>query len=121
MKLYRAIARAVALFHSSTNSGDYADRAEALTKEHMPSGSGFDNGTKIDLEKSSLSKLVFTTSFHHMDQWGGYAGWTDHTVTLVANLDGHVIRVSGRNTNGIKEYIESTFWDALNDIEIDAY
>lgn len=124
MKLNRAIARAVAMFHASEGTprqSDYFERAEMLVSEHMPSGSGFDNGTKIVIEKSNLSRLVFTTSFHHMNEHGFYTGWTDHTVTLKANLDGHVIKVSGRDRNGIKEYIESTFWDALDDIEIDAF
>lgn len=121
MQVNRAIARAVALFHSSENSGDYARRAEMLTKEHMPSGSGFDNGTTIDLERSNLRRLVFNTSFHHMNDAGMYVGWTDHKVTIEANLDGHVIRVSGPNKRGIKEHIESEFWSALVDTDIDAY
>lgn len=121
MKLYQAIARAVAMYHASTNSGDYADRAESLVKEHMPSGSGFDNGTTIDLDKSNLSRLVFKTAFHHMDDHGSYCGWSDHVVTLVANLDDHVIRVSGPNKRQIKDYIEETFYCALNDTNVDAY
>src|SRR5262249_48279067 len=50
---------------------EWADKHEerilSLVREHMPSGSGFDNDTKIDLDASHAEKLVFHTSFHHMN------------------------------------------------------
>src|SRR2546430_16241735 len=58
----------------------------SLVKEYMPSGSGIDGGTKIDLEKSTGEKLVFHFSFHHMDENGMYDGWTEHTLTVRASL-----------------------------------
>jgi hypothetical protein len=82
--------------------------------EQMPSGSGFDSGTKINLGASHAEKLVFTTSFHHMNDCGMYDGWTDHTVTVTPSFSGFILRVSGRNRNDIKEYIGDTFHEALN-------
>ena len=61
-------------------------RAEDLAKEHLPSGSGFDSDTTLDLATSTSEKLVFNTSFHHMNDVGMYDGWTEHKVTVRASL-----------------------------------
>lgn len=80
-----------------------------------PSGSGFDNGTKFDRDRSNDRKLLFTTSFHHMNEHGYYDGWTDHTITVTADLGfGYRIKVSGSNRNGIKEYIADCFAEFLD-------
>lgn len=94
-------------YHRHTAAGD------ALAK-FLPSGSGFDSGTKIDWDKSRSERLVFTTSYHHMNENGMYDGWTDHTVIVSASLPfGIDIRVTGVNRNDIKEYIGETFQYAL--------
>lgn len=82
---------------------------ESLVKEHAPSGSGFDNGTRFDYDKSTGAKLIFHTSFHHMNETGYYDGWTEHTVTVTRDFLGACYRVSGRNRNDIKEFIEQAF------------
>jgi hypothetical protein len=87
-----------------------------LVDNVMPSGSGFDRGTSLDMERSTSERLVFTVAFHHMDEHGFYDGWTDHTVTVTSSLlSGIAIRVSGRNRNGIKDYIYETFEHALQE------
>jgi hypothetical protein len=93
--------------------GRHADKLDQLISDFMPSGSGFDRGTDIDLAVSHSEKLVFTTSFHHMDENGSYDGWTDHIVTVTPSFNGINLRVSGRNKNDIKEYIADTFHTAL--------
>lgn len=96
----------------------HEERANDLVREFLPSGSGFDNGTKLDYEKSTGEKLVFLTSFHHMDEHGGYCGWTDHSVTVGASLQfGLSIKVGGRDRNGIKDYIGEAFESALSTLE----
>lgn len=76
----------------------------------LPHGSGFDNGTEIDLEKSTGEKLVFHTGYHHMNEDGFYDGWTYHTVTVRPSLQcGFVIDISGRDRNQIKEVIHDFF------------
>lgn len=72
-----------------------------------PSGSGFDNGTQ--LLDWTADRVRFTTAFHHMDDGGGYAGWTEHTVTVTPTFSGMAITVSGRDRNEIKDYIGQTF------------
>lgn len=85
-----------------------------LVNQHMPSGSGFDSGTKIDLDASHADKLVFTTAFHHMDENGYYDGWTEHTIIVIPSLHfGFHLRVSGRNRNDIKELIHQDFDHAM--------
>lgn len=85
-------------------------RIEELVKEHAPSGSGFDNGTRLNFAESKPEKLVFDTSFHHMNDGGVYDGWTDHKVIVTASLvHDYDIRVTGRDRNGIKDFIGETF------------
>lgn len=92
----------------------HTDRIKQLVSLYLPSGSGFDTGTVIDLESSHADKLVFNTEFHHMDENGMYDGWTEHTVTVKPSLGfGMHLRISGRDRNGIKELIEETFWNSL--------
>lgn len=74
--LYRVLAGLVQAIEDCRVSGNvkwhdrHACRAITLVKARMPSGSGIDLGT------CTAEKLVFTTSFHHMDQFGTYDGWT---------------------------------------------
>jgi hypothetical protein len=83
-----------------------------LVDNVMPAGSGFDCGTTLDLDASTPNRLVFTTSFHHMDESGGYDGWTEHTVIVTPCLvSGISLRITGRNRNDIKDYI-GEFFDA---------
>jgi len=93
---------------------DWADRheedIEQIVKDIFPSGSGFDSGTKFNFEASKDNRLVFTTSFPHMDENGGYDGWTDHEVIVTPSLAlDFDIRVTGKNQNEIKDYIAETF------------
>jgi len=86
-----------------------------LVAEHLPSGSGFDAGTTIDDVNSETDRIIFDTSFHHRDLWGGYDGWTEHRVIIRPSfIGGFTIRVTGRNRNDIKEYISDLFSEALS-------
>lgn len=92
-----------------------------LTDQHLPSGSGFDNGTAFIENQSHAGKLVFETEFHHMNE-SGYDGWTQHTVTVTPSFQGINIRISGRNRNDIKELIHQAFDSALKtDVTYDLY
>ena len=49
---------------------------------------------------------MISTSFHHMDEWGGYDGWTDHDIFISASfIDPEITSISGRDRNDIKDYI----------------
>lgn len=84
-----------------------------LCKEFMPSGSGFDAGTTLDIDASTPSKLVFKTAYHHMNEGGYYDGWTEHRVSILATHDGFDITVGGRDRNQIKDYVADCFDNAL--------
>ena len=85
-----------------------------------PSGSGWDCGTSFDKDRSSRNKLVFFGSYHHMDEMGGYDGWTEHQIIVTPSLfDGIDIKITGRNRNDIKEYLHDLFYWWLKS-EVDA-
>jgi hypothetical protein len=80
----------------------------------MPSGSGFDTGTRLELTKSDGELLVFTTSFHHMDDNGSYSGWTDHTIKVRGSLlYGFRLALSGRNPDKFYDHLHEVFDSAL--------
>lgn len=121
MKLYRELASLVQANINCEISGNkewfekHEARIEELVENYMPSGSGFDCGTKIDLDKSTPEKLVFYTDFHHMNE-GYYNGWTEHRITVRPSLAfGFTLTISGRNRNEIKDYIHQVFDCALNE------
>lgn len=98
----------------------WKDNAESnllyLAKSALPHGSGIDYGTQIVIDASNESKIVLYTSFHHMDEHGGYDGWTEHKVIVTPSFQSFDISISGRNRNGIKDYLYETFDGALNEI-----
>ncbi len=112
---YQDIARKLdALIRCEKTGNAYASQHEeainAIIKDYLPSGSGFDNGTKLDFDKSTPQKLVLHTAFHHMDENGYYDGWSEHTITVKPCLMfGFSIGISGRDRNGIKEYMHERF------------
>lgn len=121
MKVYQQFASAVnarlnCIEHiNSIWEEKWTTKIHELTEEFMPSGSGFDAGTILELEESTGEKLVFTTSFHHMDEHGFYDGWTEHKVIVTPSLQfGFNLRVTGRDQNEIKDYIAEVFQMALS-------
>ena len=118
--LYRALAGALIALRNCQNSknteweGRHHDRIEKLTKDFMPSGSGINSGTDFDFAVSKPERLVFTTSFHHMNDGGSYDGWTDHTVIVTPSLwNDFDLRITGRNRKDIKDYLHDVFREAL--------
>lgn len=116
-----ALSSAIVACHNCAKSGnsEWLAKWEALiaqiAENCLPSGSGFDNGTEIDVDASNgRSKIVLTTAFHHMNEGGYYDGWTEHKITVKpCLLSGFDLVISGRNRNEIKEYIHETFSRAL--------
>lgn len=120
--LYRALAAAldakarcekISTDHARGMAIRWEARITRLVKEHMPRGSGFDCGTQLGAD-SDGNRLVFKTEFHHMGEDGGYDGWTEHTVRVTPSLVlEFALTISGRNRNGIKDYIAECFDAAL--------
>lgn len=120
MNLAQAIASKLQAIANCGKSGNtewisrHTDAVNALASEYLPSGSGFDSGTDLDWLHSKPERLVFDVAFHHMDEHGGYWCWTHHQVIVTASLvHGLNIRVTGKDRNGIKDYIAEAFEIAL--------
>lgn len=93
----------------------HAERIYDLVREHMPRGSGVDEGVKIDLwAMTNPERLVFSLSYHHMNGHGFYDGWSDHSVIVKPSLIHEIdVRITGQNRNDIKEYLTELFTNAL--------
>lgn len=120
MKVYERIANLLIAIDNCENHGNWEWKArhESVLDSIIrngPSGSGFDNGTKL-ADESTSERLVLVTAFHHMDEHGYYCGWTEHSVIVKASLAfGIRVIVTGRNRRGIKEYIGETFHNWLTE------
>lgn len=79
----------------------------------LPSGSGIDRGTTINVERSTGDRLVLDVPFHHMDGSGFYCGWTDYQIIVRPDWSGIRVDVKGRDRNGIKDYLAETYEDQL--------
>lgn len=119
-KLYATLASLLSARKNCERTGntEWFDRhtgsIESLVRKYMPSGSGIDNGTVLDLDASTPNRLVFTFGFHHMNENGYYDGWTHHTCVVTPDLaSGYDLRITGRDRNGIKDYLGETFGYAL--------
>ena len=90
---------------------------EDIVTQFMPSGSGIDCGTALVLDdalRNPGARLLFTTSFHHMNEGGMYDGWTEHMVIVTPSLwHDFDLRITGRDRNDIKEYLHEVFHAAL--------
>lgn len=92
----------------------WTERLEDIARNTLPSGSGFDNGTTIDIDNCNSRQLMLETSYHHMDEHGCYDGWTEHRIKVTPSFHGFDIMVTGRNRNGIKDYIAEVFQAELS-------
>lgn len=120
-KVYEALANRVQAYHSCLTNGnlEWADKHEEvildLVENYLPRGGGFDVGTCIVLEKSDGRRVLrLDTSFHKLNNMGYYDGWYDYTVKVVADMIGGIdVNARGRNVDGLRDYVEETFYEAL--------
>ena len=103
---------AIANCEKNENS-EWLERHEETIESIMknaPYGSGFDSGTLLNKELFVYDKkIVFTTGFHHMNDAGYYTGWTHHIITITPCFSSINIRITGKDVNGIKDYIHEIF------------
>ena len=96
----------------------YEEELETLARNFLPDGSGFDAGSQIDLDASNGRRVTILTGFHHMNDAGSYDGWTRHKVIATPAFVSFDLKVTGRDRNGIKDYIAEMFHHALG-VEIE--
>ena len=122
MKNFQKIALCVIARENCIKVGNHEWKArhEAKIGEILstaPSGSGIDNGITLDLSRSTEERLVLCTSFHHMNEHGMYDGWTEHEVIVKGSLWSDIdVRVTGKDRNGIKDYLSDVFFCWLTSI-----
>ena len=87
----------------------WASLLDSIEANLLPSGGGFDNGTKIDREATNARRISLTFDFHHMNENGFYDGWTSHKVTISPTFRGVEVRVSGSNKSEIRDYASEVF------------
>ena len=121
--LYEAIAATLNAYYNCIVSGNKEWRDKHKSHLHsleafLPSGSGIDNRTTIILEVTPPTgpskKFQLRTAFHHMDEHGGYDGWSHHIVTVSPDWKGIDMKISGPSRNGIKDYLYQVFDTELN-------
>jgi hypothetical protein len=93
----------------------HTEKLESLVSEYLPHGSGLDGIVEVDIDKSSENKVVINIEYHHMDEYGGYDGWTNHSLICTPSfIHGVDIRVTGKDRNDIKCYLEQIFHEHLS-------
>ena len=105
MKLYQKIARVM----SQKNSLKWEDLK--LLNELLPNGNLIrrEGGTMISL-KSTETKIVIDTAYWHYET----SRWTEHQVVITPSFEDEInIRVTGKNEDNIKEYLQDIFREAL--------
>lgn len=108
--------RDVTAQHWQDMARQHRARIDVLCANVLPSGSGWDNGTRYDHDRSTPNHLVLYGSWHHMDDNGSYDGWTDHEIHVRPSLAfGFDLRVTGRDRNEIKDYLAEMFDAALRE------
>ena len=107
-----AIHRLKAMGRTKTKS-DWQEFLRWIEVQHLPRGAGIDNGTTIDWEASTRTKVIIYTAYHHMNDAGYYDGWTGHTVTVKPAFNGVEISVKGPNRDDINDYLAEIFEEAL--------
>lgn len=90
----------------------WTDVIEHIQDNHLPHGSGIDSGCCID--NDSVNPIIIYTAFHHMDECGGYEGWTEHTIKVYPDFISDItLKITGKNRNMIKDYLYELFYNDL--------
>ena len=127
MKLYKAIALKLAAMRSCKEKGndEWFSKHESELIELcglLPSGSGIDSGTTLNVEKSRPNKMVMTFSYHHMNERGFYTHWTDHVVkitpTLISGYDIDISKGGVKDTSWADAVWETFFYTLETNVEI---
>jgi len=74
----------------NNNNNEWLDKHEEclfeIEKNLLPSGSGFDSGTKVVVVSDQKEEIRLESAFHSMDENGFYCGWTHFEVVVKPSL-----------------------------------
>jgi len=122
MKIYQKLANLQIARSNCIKSGNkewekkHTEKIEHIMYNFSPSGSGLDNGTKFDYEKSDEYKLIFYTSYHVLNGGGYYTNWINFSVTVISSLCFEIdIRIKGSfgKDQDVKDIVYDRFYDFL--------
>ena len=90
------------------------DKLDILTN-YLPSGSGFDDGSVVDVNKSNNNKIIIHSAYHHLDNNGFYDGWSNFSIIIKPDLMfGFTLTLIGNTT--IRKYFDCDFRNYVIDI-----
>ena len=117
--ILRAFSEALQAMRNCEKSGNNEWRRRwldylAKLQSELPHGSGLDGKVEFILDKCNATRVVIFAEFHHMNGHGYYDGWTEHEIIVTPTFCGPEFRVTGRDRNGIKDYLAELFDHALD-------
>lgn len=86
---------------------------EKLANNYLPNGDGFNNGTEIDVENSTKDRIILSSAYHHMDDYGIYCDWSHFKVIVTFEEDGTF------NILGIDTIIYGNADRSMRDLDIE--
>jgi len=123
MKLYQQLARSIDARQRCIDADPVNDFGLDIHEKKiediealLPSGSGINTGTKVDIDRSTGQKLILFGSYDVMAESGMYTGVIDFEVIVKPDLMFDFdIRISGKfgKHQDIKEYLDEVYYDAL--------
>lgn len=125
MKLCKAIVQSNDIVRSSATTENVWDQhddiLDFIEQELLPSGSGFDSGTKINREKTTDTRIVLDTAVHPLTDAGYYTAWKHFSIIVSAShLFGFTVKSSKKLPWYIREWVLDTFYEVL-DTEVEYY
>ena len=104
MKLYQKIARVASQKDAILKRQEFV-----MLQELLPIGNGIDKGCVISLKSTKKRIVIDTAYWHELLQ-----EWTEHQIVVTPSFEGEInIRVTGKNVDNIKEYLNEVFREAL--------
>lgn len=124
--LYQAMAQTFAAYKGCIDMGNsdyetiHRDKLDMMAREYLPSGSGVDNGTTIDVDRCTLDSMVLRFGWHYMNEDGYYCGWINFVVGITASLRwGFDVQIATTDTDkdeqvdGLLDYLHDLYQNAL--------
>jgi len=96
---------------------NHYNKIEKIIDTYLPSGSGINSGVSFNFDLSTSKKLIFTSSFHYMNNNGFYDGWIDFKIEIKPDLQFlYNMKIIGDFTKDkqLKDYLYDLFSECFN-------